>query len=184
MHSPSFLLFSIRRPFPKIMKVAHSRENRLFSAFYYVAGRELYFPSLIDFWHHEPEGMDSGTVCHGSEGTVLSPANIKWAYQHRDHLEIVVDPIAKFKRWKNLPCKRCGERIGYNKASYGMAFSDPSDRYHEKCLDAEVSENELEQCREYLITMDHDPMPFALRYSLERWAERKSGRKNSRCLRN
>lgn len=173
MHSPSFLLFSIRRPFPKIMKVSHSRKNRLFSAFYYVAGRELYFPTLIDFWHHEPDGMDSGTVCKGDHGTVLSLGNIKWAYQHRDHLEIVVEPIAKFKRWKNFPCKRCGNRIGYNKASYGMAFSGTSDRYHKTCLDAENSEYQLEQCREYLITLDREPMPFDVRYSLARWAVRK-----------
>lgn len=178
MHSPSFLLFSIRRPFPSIMKVAHSRKNRMFSAFYYVAGRELYFPTLIDFWHHEPDGMDSGTVCKGDHGTGWSLGNIKWAYQHRDHLEVVVAPIKKFKRWKNNPCKRCGARIGYNKASYSIGYSDAGERYHRRCLDAEFSEKQLEQCREYLITLDREPMPFALRYSLEWWAEHKAGRSN------
>lgn len=80
MHDPMVLVFSIRRPWPRVrmMKKRHPRTTGAWfgaqpwwrKALHWVSrshwriGRvELYWPSIIDVWHIEPGGRDALEVC-------------------------------------------------------------------------------------------------------------------------
>lgn len=76
MHDPMVLVFSIRRPWPKVRRMKQPRRQqpgrkvtlrsvwRSFRSPFWRFGRtELYWPSLIDVWHVEPDGHDAFTVC-------------------------------------------------------------------------------------------------------------------------
>jgi hypothetical protein len=108
MHDPSFLALSIRRPWPQRSSFSASGSHasaprwkcRRGSPFMTFTGRDLYFPSLISVWHHEPGGRDSGEVCGYPHGLAL--------LRHLRHLSVNVEPIGRFYRWAFTRCSWCG----------------------------------------------------------------------------
>lgn len=125
MHSPEVLAFSIRRPWPVVSESArrnpprwqsiiHRRDDgsRFLSPFAYVAGKELFFPSLIDVWHIEPGGHDSLTVCRNrvvdSDGEFVRWSHAwKW---HLNHWQIRFCFVYAWRRRLLTRCNRCGGR--------------------------------------------------------------------------
>ena len=71
-----------------------------YSAFWTLAGRGFYWPSLITIWHVEPDGRDSGEVCkrHG-----------RWRW-HIHHWRVQVHPIQALRRRLLTRCEWCGGR--------------------------------------------------------------------------
>lgn len=64
MHDPMVLVFSIRRPWPRVRRLTKPATRRSFRSTFWRFGRtELYWPSLIDVWHVEPDGHDALSVC-------------------------------------------------------------------------------------------------------------------------
>jgi hypothetical protein len=59
-------------------------------------------------WHYEPDGADSGDTCKGMGGTEFTWHNVRWAWQHRAHLQIQWLHYQRVHRWLFLRCDRCG----------------------------------------------------------------------------
>ena len=86
-----------------------------YSKFWCVAGRGLYWPSLITVWHREPGGRDSGEVC--KHWTRWQDADGKWHAKRRDrwrwhvhHWRVQVHPLQGLRRWALTRCEWCGGR--------------------------------------------------------------------------
>jgi len=75
------------------------------------AGRVIGWWNVLEVWHEEPQGRDSGTVCKGQKGSQLTWHNVKWAWLHRRHLNIYSPPIRRVVRWRKLRCAGCGLRF-------------------------------------------------------------------------
>lgn len=97
MHDPMVETFTIRRPWPKVSRQTRKRKARFRGAFWYVAGVELYWPSLITVWHVEPDGQDAGAICKPST----------WR-RHPHHWRIQFHPWQHFRRWAFTRCTWCG----------------------------------------------------------------------------
>lgn len=125
MHSPEVVAFSIRSPFPHIMKpmtknpprwqsIWHRRVDgsHFISPFAYVAGKELYFPELITIWHMEPGGHDSLTICkdrvRDKNGKFVRWSNT-WRW-HIHHWKIQWCFLQAWRRSLLTRCNVCGGR--------------------------------------------------------------------------
>lgn len=134
MHDPLIQAFSIRRPWPKFYKLTPKglarvgyrwslfrRDGnpwwlpRVWSWEPMVAGRRVYFPSLITVWHREPSGHDSGEVCEHirreqlPDGTWKTTVLHGWKL-HVTHWVIRVHPLQHLRRWALTRCAWCGGR--------------------------------------------------------------------------
>lgn len=104
MHDPMVMAFAIRRPWPNIRKPHGTNppcwQWRWGSCFAHVAGRELYFPSLITVWHVEPNGEDAlRGECRGT----------RWQW-HVHHWHIQWDFLQNWRRRLLTRCEWCGGR--------------------------------------------------------------------------
>lgn len=97
MHDPMVVAFEIRRPWPEIRKDQHNHPRKLRGAFWYIAGRELYWPGLITVWHVERHGLDAGQVC---------PSRT-WR-RHPHHWRIQVHSLQHLRRHLLTRCAWCG----------------------------------------------------------------------------
>lgn len=84
------------------------------------------WPTLIEVWHDEPNGADSGTVC----GYGRSPADQRrrhavWLWQHRAHLRWKLIPYLRVKRWLTDRCEDCGRRFRWKEARFGTGWDAP-----------------------------------------------------------
>ncbi|MGI8333463.1 hypothetical protein ACRYCC_26220 [Actinomadura scrupuli] len=118
MHDPLVVAFEIRRPWPQRSRDRDGRPERWRigkSAFWTLAGRSFYFPSLITVWHREPGGRDSGEVCkHHSR---YQDADGKWQWKfhhgwrfHVHHWKIQISPLQRLRRRLLTRCAWCGGR--------------------------------------------------------------------------
>lgn len=100
MHDPMCVAFTIPRPWPKRQKRTFGPARwRLKGKFWNIAGRGIYWPSLVTVWHVEPGGRDSGTVCKYRD---------HWKHPH--HWRIQVHPLQNLRRWALTRCEWCGGR--------------------------------------------------------------------------
>lgn len=122
MHDPLTVAFEIRRPWPRReswkTKVAAEQGVRwqFGGAFTVVAGRGLYWPSLITVWHHDPSGYDT-TTCP------IYPGN-RWRF-HVHHWRVQVHPVQQLRRRVLTRCEVCG---GRSRKGATVNFSNQWDR--------------------------------------------------------
>lgn len=104
MHDPLTVAFDIRRPWPRTdtWRTEHAarsgRRWQIGGPFWVVAGRGLYWPSLITVWHRDPSGYDD-TTCRGK----------RWRL-HVHHWAIQVRPLQQLRRRVLTRCAWCGGR--------------------------------------------------------------------------
>ncbi|MGI5247791.1 hypothetical protein [Dactylosporangium sp. CA-139066] len=117
MHDPDVVAFDIRRPWPKRSRTYDAKPGqprwKVGHAFWTVAGRGLYWPTLITVWHREPGGKDSGEICkhyvrwRGDDGKWQSKILHGWRF-HIHHWRIQVHPLQTLRRWALTRCSWCG----------------------------------------------------------------------------
>lgn len=104
MHDPLTVAFEIRRPWPKTsdwkteQAATTGTRWQKGTAFWVLAGRGLYFPSLITVWHRDPSGYDHIT-CRGT----------RWRL-HVHHWKIQVRPLQELRRRLLTRCAWCHGR--------------------------------------------------------------------------
>lgn len=105
MHDPLTVAFEIRRPWPRSdtwkTKAAADQGIRWETngAFWVLAGRGVYWPSLITVWHRDPSGYDDVT-CGALRGKA-------WRF-HIHHWRIQVAPLQHLRRRLLTRCEVCG----------------------------------------------------------------------------
>lgn len=160
MHDPAVVVFSIRRPWPYLVRYSNGR-------------RRLSWPDWVDVWHDEPEGADSGTVCKGMRGTQLTWHNLRWALRHRSHLRVVVVPLRRIRQWLRDRCGECGRRFLWRDSRHGYWSGDAV--YHAKCMEVRALKGQLDDALRYIThTADRDAR-WRVEYKLERepdWTRR------------
>jgi hypothetical protein len=117
MHDPMTVAFEIRSPWPKpaVWMTEQAAKTgvrwRAGGAFWVLAGRGLYFPSLVTVWHREPGSRDSLTVCgqhvQRSDGTWRRTRG--WRL-HVHHWRIQIRPLQALRRRLLTRCTWCGGR--------------------------------------------------------------------------
>jgi hypothetical protein len=116
MHDPLVVAFEIRRPWPSRSTPIFKGERwRFHGSHWTIAGRGLYWPSIVTVWHREPDGHDSGHVCKhyrrfqddGGEwqGKVLHG----WRF-HVHHWRLQFPPLQALRRRLLTRCAWCGGR--------------------------------------------------------------------------
>lgn len=158
MHDPMVLVFTLHLPIPQRKWKVREREPVGFrlTRLRYTGGKSEDEPlhpawrpaayslvvcnwrirmmELVDVWHDEPGGEDSGTVCEGMGGSELTWHNVKWALRHREHLTLRWQtPLKTLHRWWTQHCADCGQRFGMHEARYGAGW-DSSETLHNACL--------------------------------------------------
>lgn len=136
MHDPMTLAWTIRRPFPQIRKrtMTHRPPFRWRSSHWYIGRWTFYWPSIIDCWHVEPKGHDSGEVCkHYLPAGEVSSWKVwllpwyragkssehdpngasyvwdkRWKWTHWRHWSLRFIPYMTFNRWAFQRCEKCG----------------------------------------------------------------------------
>lgn len=99
MHDPSALALSVRLPIPSRISKTRSERRGLSWPFLRVGGYEAYFGhDLVDVWHEEPGGADSGTVCRD-----------RHLWTHLSHLRLRFPPLIRLRRRLLTTCEWCGE---------------------------------------------------------------------------
>lgn len=104
MHDPLTVAFEIRSPWPKTIEWKTKQAARtgtrwkISGAFWVLAGRGLYFPSLITIWHRDPSGYDD-TTCRRK----------RWRL-HVHHWRLQVHPLQQLRRSLLTRCAWCGGR--------------------------------------------------------------------------
>lgn len=113
MHDPLVVAFEIRRPWPSFRKHPLFKDIRwgIHGSNWTVAGRGLYFPSLVTVWHREPGGHDSGTVCkmHRHNPETGWQFYHGWRF-HIHHWKIQIHPVQRLRRSLLTRCSWCGGR--------------------------------------------------------------------------
>lgn len=119
MHDPQVVAFEIRRPWPKRSGSHDARYQWAtwlkpwngWMAFWTVAGKGFYFPSLITVWHVEPNGQDALTVCRTRsqrpDGTWKFSKGWIW---HVHHWKIQISPLQRLRRSLLTKCEKCGRK--------------------------------------------------------------------------
>lgn len=101
MHDPLTVALVIRRPWPRAdtWKTEHAARTgtrwEIGGAFWVLAGRGLYWPSLITVWHRDPSGYDN-TACRGA----------RWQW-HIHHWKIQIRPLQELRRRLLTRCTWC-----------------------------------------------------------------------------
>jgi hypothetical protein len=117
MHDPLTVAFEIRSPWPKpAVYLAEQAARtgtrwRIGGTFWVLAGRGLYFPSLITIWHREPGGRDGLTMCskrvQRRDGKWRRTRGWRW---HIHHWRIQIPPLQALRRRLLTRCGWCHGR--------------------------------------------------------------------------
>ncbi|MFI6296731.1 hypothetical protein ACIBEJ_34435 [Nonomuraea sp. NPDC050790] len=109
------MAFEIRRPWPQrqLHSMTDARWSIGRSAFWTLAGRCYYFPSMITVWHREPGGRDSGEVCRHHSRYRDAKGDWQWKFHHAwrfhiHHWKIQVSPLQELRRRLLTRCTWCG----------------------------------------------------------------------------
>lgn len=155
MHDPDVVLFDLDLPIPRLRRYWVSGKTWEFSARrrtnpenlgervfpwwrpmgYKVRafGREMRWTPLATVWHHEPGGRDYSDVCgRNPTGSILSVANVRRAWEHRDHVTVSwTFPGTGVVSWLRTRCSVCGDRFEYREPKYGGWVGD--EVWHGRC---------------------------------------------------
>jgi hypothetical protein len=136
MHDPLTVAFEIRRPWPKgadwrTQQAARTGTRwQIGSPFCVLAGRGLYFPSLITVWHRDPSGYDH-TTCRGT----------RWRL-HVHHWKLQIRPLQELRRRLLTRCAWChgrhrkGDSVNVShtwNGPRGRWWRGEPDLYHRDC---------------------------------------------------
>jgi hypothetical protein len=110
VHDPLTVAFEIRRPWPELSRSELTPWSRVGegnwvvrrSPFWILAGRRLYWPSMITIWHRDPSGYDNDVCLAGHRSRT-------WRF-HVHHWRIQVVPLQKARRRLLTRCSDCGGR--------------------------------------------------------------------------
>ena len=188
MHDPSVLVFTLHLPIPgSRWKWANDRPRGLRRWRYEAPGEpldgqpihpwwrpagwrlnlrgsEIKLMDLVDVWHEEPGGADSGEVCKGMGSTELTWHNVKWAIRHRRHLRLRWQtPLRTLHRWYFQRCDDCKQRFGYHEARYGTGW-DSDETVHRPCLDLRHQRYWIEDLEK---TLSGEPRTWTERWRVE-----------------
>lgn len=104
MHDPLTVALEIRRPWPEVAdwRTDHAARAgirwRISRPYLVLAGRGLYWPSLISVWHRDPSGYDH-TTCRN-----------KYWRLHIHHWRLQVHPLQRLRRRLLTRCTWCQGR--------------------------------------------------------------------------
>ena len=148
MHTPTVVVFEIRRPWPK-------RRDR---------NGWRYWPPVLVVWHREPTGHDSHTVCKGMSGTGLSWHNLRWALAHWRHLHCQWPPFQRVRHWLFTRCGECGFRFLWKQGRFGYMSSD--EVLHDKCMALREVRSQLADLTAYFQLTDDNNARWRAEYRL------------------
>ena len=82
-----------------------------YSRFWRIAGRDVYWPSMVTIWHVEPHGRDALSVCRHryrtADGKYYFSQGWRW---HVHHWHLQLPPLQHLRRWLLTRCAWCGGR--------------------------------------------------------------------------
>ena len=156
MHDPMTVAFSIRRPWPGRPRPVKSGPRWRFRfhhrpwwdpsdwySHWRIAGREVYFPSLLTVWHVEPGGADSGDVCPQyvrwqDEGGKWHGKGLNGWKWHVHHWRLQVHPLQYWRRRLLTRCEECGRKGSPNHSHQwdrerGPWWKGERGLYHPEC---------------------------------------------------
>ncbi|MFE2485999.1 hypothetical protein ACFXGR_22415 [Streptomyces mirabilis] len=124
MHDPLTVAFEIRRPWPQVAdwrteQAARTGTRwRIDSPFWVLAGRGLYFPSLITIWHRDPSGYDH-TTCRRTN----------WRL-HIHHWKLQIIPLQTLRRRLLTRCAWCnGRSTKTDSVNHSHSWDGPRGRW-------------------------------------------------------
>lgn len=187
MHDPMVVVFDLTLPLPKRTRWKDAREGQhrwverrrrtnaenLSQPVYpwyrpsgytvRFAGRGLSLRKAATIWHVEPEGRDSGTVCKGRRGSDFNLHNVRWAWEHRRHLDVQVHLYQRLHNWLFTRCAACGHRFFWKQSRHGYMGGD--DTYHRQCMDLRQTRGQLDDAAKALTFTATETE----RWRVERW---------------
>lgn len=198
MHDPDFQLFEIHAPVPverwKVRGEANGLTRRRYTGggSEYVGkpmrpvwrpdgwnlvlfGRRIGWWNVLEVWHSEPGGRDSGTVCKGHQGSQLTWHNVKWGWRHRDHLRVICRPVARVRSWITLRCAGCGKRFRWKgDARFSLGW-DSRETYHDPCHQLVHVRRQLDELTKYVQFDSDETMRWRVERRLAHVADKASG---------
>jgi hypothetical protein len=154
MHDPMVVACEIRRPWPRKTSGAPSANRWSFKGpFWCLAGRTVYWPSMITVWHVEPGGTDSGDVCKHyrknlqPDGKYAMTILNGWRF-HVHHWKLQVTPLQNLRRWALTRCAWCkGRSAKTNRVNCSNQWDGPRGRwwqgepnlFHGSCISVELA---------------------------------------------
>nr|AMP54236.1 hypothetical protein [uncultured bacterium]AMP54320.1 hypothetical protein [uncultured bacterium]AMP54354.1 hypothetical protein [uncultured bacterium]AMP54432.1 hypothetical protein [uncultured bacterium] len=133
MYKSHTLAFSIRRPWPKREPAFERSEQprwKLRGTFWTIAGRQWYWPSLIEIYHVEPHDFDTRTPCMSR----------RWRL-HFWHWRFQIIPVQSMKQFLFERCIECGKGYSWGYATFSHEWHEQKSRwfrvtrraYHYEC---------------------------------------------------
>lgn len=129
-------------------------------------GKRIGWWHVATVWHVEPGGADSGRVCKGMGSSELTAHNVAWAWRHRSHLKVNVEPWLRLYRWRTLRCAGCGLPFRWKgDARFGYQSSD--DVYHDPCMSLRHVRGQLDDLTAYVRFEADDNARWRVEYRLK-----------------
>ena len=195
MHDPDVVVFDIHAPIPRlapkwykklprtgIRRVRGTGPGNLGKPIYPWYRPQGYNVTIIDnsvkllelatVWHHEPGGKDSGQVCgHLPSGSDITWPNIRWAWQHRDHIRIQWQLGRSFWRWYVQRCDECGHRFRRKEARFGTGWNSGAVMHH-ACSSVRHLRGQRDDALNVAMGIADSNAEFRVRYLLEGVADK------------
>lgn len=131
-----------------------------------------YHKSIVEFWHGEPAGRDSGTVCKGMKGTNLSWHNVKWAIRHHRHITIIFPSYRRIKRWMFDKCAGCGFKFQWKQPRFSMNW-DGHETFHESCSNVIRLNHLISDLDSYILRTADSTVKWRVEYRMKLKNEQK-----------
>lgn len=196
MHDPSCQVFEIHAPIPVVRWKVRATPNGLRRKRWtgdgptagkpmrhflrpegwelVVAGRLIGWWNVLEVWHEEPQGRDSGTVCKGQKGSQLTWHNVRWAWAHRQHCRAYSPPIRRVVFWRKVRCAGCGLRFRWKRDARHSLGWDAKDVYHGPCASLVTVRGQLEDAYKVLAFEADENAAWRVGYALDARAEKKA----------
>lgn len=197
MHDPSFKVFEVHVPLPVVRWKVRATSNGLRRRRWtgggpehlgkpmhnplrpggwelVIARRLIGWWNVLEVWHDEPGGRDSGSVCKGHHGSKLDLHNVRWAWRHRRHLHIYSPPIRRVVSWRKLRCAGCGHRFRWKRDSRHSLGWSAREVYHGPCASLVMVRGQLEDAYAVLAFDADDNAKWRVGRALDARSEKKS----------
>lgn len=133
-----------------------------------IHGSRIGWWNVLEVWHTEPGGADSGKVCKGMGGSQLTWRNVKWAWRHRRHIRVWSPPVRRVKAWRTLRCAGCGLRFRWkNDARFSPGWG-AREVYHDPCMSLRTVRGQLDDAYAVMTFTADDDAKWRVEYVLKR----------------